>query len=198
MGSPHKRRIAPTQVRRRLLKPTTVLRLARRRHFGSPMMKHVVYPLLLAACASLAALNASAEDARYVMGFGAQAGALLPHSYSYGKPPVTTEVFTMRVPLMDTQIKRIFVDSELTVQTATLTVSRVHAERAYASLSDCTAARDIVEAKLSTVMTESFAGRDPVWQHRSVDGKTVGGVTCRVERYLPYPTLVLDLSAAPL
>ena len=69
MGSPHKRRIAPTQVRRRLLKPTTVLRLARRRHFGSAMMKHVVYPLLLAACASMAALNASAEDARYVMGF---------------------------------------------------------------------------------------------------------------------------------
>ncbi|MSQ68669.1 MAG: hypothetical protein EXR83_10820 [Gammaproteobacteria bacterium] len=161
------------------------------------MTKHAVKKLLVAACASLVAFNASAEDARFVLGFGAQAGAPLPHSYSYGKPPLDPAVFKMRVPLVDPQIKRIFVDSELTVEAATLTVTRVHNERAYTSLSDCTAARDVVEKKLAALMTEPFVGRDPVWQHRSADGHTVGGIACRTERYLPYPTLVFDLSATP-
>lgn len=137
------------------------------------------------------------EDARYVLRFGAQAGAPLPHSYSCGELPQDAATLQMRVPVVDASLRSVLADTELTVDTASNLVTRVHAERAYASLNDCNAGRDILKAKLAELMPVPLATEDRGWQFQSSDGKSVGGVVCRLERYLPYPVLVFDMSAAP-
>lgn len=152
---------------------------------------------LLLAGAVLASVAASAQDARFVLTFGAEANAPLPHAYSYGKPPVDEQTLLMRVPLVDPAIKPILPDVELTIDLPTNLVRRVHAERAYLSLNDCTAAKAVLDGKLAPLMANPYTGTGPWWQVQSADGKSVGGALCRTERYLPYPILIFDMSAAP-
>ena len=154
-------------------------------------------PALAGVLLALATSSTWAEDARFVLSFGAQAGALLPHSYSYGKLPQATATLSMRVPVVDAKLRGVLADTELTVDTASNLVTRVHAERAYTSLNDCTAGRDVLKAKLAELMPTPLAAEDRGWQFQAADGKSVGGAVCRLERYLPYPVLVFDMSAAP-
>jgi hypothetical protein len=138
---------------------------------------------------------AQAQDASMVLAFGAEPGAPLPHAYSYGAAPTTDETFTMRVPIFEREVAPVFADSELTIETATKIVKRVHIERAFKSLTDCSAAKAIVEKKLAASMPTPYTGTNPAWQYAK--GQAVGGIECVMGRHLPYPILTLDLAAAP-
>lgn len=149
------------------------------------------------AGALLGAGTAFAQDARFVLAFGAEANAPLPHAYSYGQPPAGEKTLVMRVPLVDPALKPILTDVELTLDLEGNVVRRVHAERAYLSLDECTAAKATIDGKLAPLMPAPYTGSEAWWQYQSADGKSLGGALCRTERYLPYPVLVFDLSAVP-
>lgn len=151
--------------------------------------------LFLLATSLVLAAPARAQDAAMVLAFGAEPGAPLPHAYSYGAAPTTDETFTMRVPIFEREVAPVFADSELTIETATKIVKRVHVERAFKSLTDCTAAKAIVEKKLAASMPSPYTGSNPAWQYAK--GATVGGIGCVMGRHLPYPILTLDLAVAP-
>ena len=155
------------------------------------------YGLATIALASLPLVAAHAQDARFVLGFGAEPAAPLPHAYSYGKPPEGASTLTLRVPLTDAKLMPLLDDVELTLDVARNVVTRVHNERAYKSVMDCTTVRKVVEEKLAELMPKPYTGGDPVWQHQTESGSAVGGVVCRTERWLPYPVLILDLSETP-
>ena len=138
-----------------------------------------------------------AQDASFVLGLGAEPGAVLPHAYSYGKPPAGVSPLTLRVPLTDKKLAPLLQDVELTVDVERNIVTRVHNERAYKSVMDCTNVRKAVEEKLAELMPKPYTGADAVWQHQTESGSAVGGVVCRTERWLPYPVLILDLSETP-
>ena len=148
---------------------------------------------LALACVSVSSV---AENALLVLPFGAEPGAPLTHAYDYGAPPVPEGHYTMRVPSVDAEVSRIFPDIEITIASPSKTVMRTHAERAYRALADCSAALRTVQAKLRAALPSPYAGSDPAWQFKSADGRVVGGVNCRVERYLPYPILIFDLTTA--
>ena len=152
---------------------------------------------LTAALSVMAAATVEAQDARFVLGFGAEPGAVLPHAYSYGKPPEGANTLTLRVPLTDAKLTPLLQDVELTVDVERNIVTRVHNERAYKSVMDCTNVRKVVEEKLAELMPKPYTGADTVWQHQTESGSAVGGVVCRTERWLPYPVLILDLSETP-
>ena len=137
-----------------------------------------------------------AENATLVLPFGAEPGAPLTHAYDYGAPPVPEGHYTMRVPSVDATIAPIFPDLEITIAAPSKTVVRTHAERAYSALAECSAAAKTVQAKLQAALPSPYAGSNPAWQFQSADGRVVGGVNCRVERYLPYPILIFDLTTA--
>lgn len=157
---------------------------------GAPLRRCVTL-----AAALLAAPLAQAQDATMVLAFGAEPGAPLPHSYDYGAPQTTEPSYTMRVPIFDREVAPVFADSELTVDIASKTVQRVHVERAFKSLTECTAAKAIVEKKLAASMPSPYTGPNPAWQY--MKGNAVGGIFCNTARHLAYATLTLDLSAAP-
>ena len=148
---------------------------------------------LALACVSVSSV---AENALLVLPFGAEPGAPLTHAYDYGASPVPEGHYTMRVPSVDAAISRIFPDIEITIAAPSKTVMRTHAERAYSALADCSAALKTVQAKLQAALPSPYAGSNPAWQFQSADGHLVGGVNCRVERYLPYPILIFDLTTA--
>lgn len=154
------------------------------------------YGLAAIALASLPLVAARAQDARFVLGFGAEPGAVLPHAYSYGKPPEGTTL-TMRVPLTDAKLAPLLQDVELTLDLARNIITRVRNERAYKSVMDCTNVRKVVEEKLAELMPKPYTGSDSIWQHQTESGSAVGGVVCRTERWLPYPVLILDMAEAP-
>ena len=155
------------------------------------------YGLAAIALASLPLGSAHAQDARFVLGFGAEPAAPLPHAYSYGKPPEGTTTLTMRVPLTDAKLAPLLQDMELTLDVPRNIITRVHNERAYKSVMDCTVVQKAVEEKLATLMPKPYTGSDSVWQHQTETGSAVGGVVCRTERWLPYPVLILDMAEAP-
>ena len=146
----------------------------------------VVFPVLCGA-----------ENALFVLPFGAEPGAPLTHAYDYGVPPVKAGLYTMRVPSVDSAMMAIFHDIEITIEAPTKTVKRSHAERAYSALEDCAKAAQVVQAQLRKILPSPYAGTGKDWQSQSTDGRVIGGVNCRVERYLPYPILVLDITTAP-
>ena len=148
---------------------------------------------LALACVSVPSV---AENALLVLPFGAEPGVPLTHAYDYGAPPVPEGHYTMRVPSVDAEVSRIFPDIEITIAAPSKTVMRTHAERAYSALADCSAALRTVQAKLQAALPSPYAGANPAWQFQSADGRVVGGVNCRVERYLPYPILIFDLTTA--
>jgi hypothetical protein len=150
----------------------------------------------IAAALALAGV-AHAENAAFVIPFGGEPGAPLAHAYDYGKPPITTGTYAMRVPSVDTAVQSVFPDVELTIDATTKTVLRSHAERAYRALTECTAALQTVQPKLAVALPQPYTGTDPAWQAQSADGKVIGGAYCRTERYLPFPILILDLTTPP-
>ncbi len=150
---------------------------------------------LTLSVALLATPQAQAQDATMVLAFGAEPGAPLPHSYDYGAPQTAASTYTMRVPIFDRDVAPVFADSELTVDIAAKTVQRVHTERAFKSLTECNAAKGIVEKKLAAAMPTPYTGGEPTWQYAK--GQAVGGVWCNSARHLPYAILTLDLAIAP-
>ena len=164
------------------------------------MNKSAFNPAPLRRCLTLTAAllavpPAEAQDATMVLAFGAEPGAPLPHSYDYGAPQTSEPTYTMRVPIFDRDVAPVFADSELTVDIATKTVRRVHIERAFKSLTECTAAKGIVEKKLAAAMPTPYTGGEPTWQYAK--GQAVGGIWCNSARHLPYAILTLDLGLAP-
>ncbi len=138
-----------------------------------------------------------AQDARLVLAFGAEPGAALPHAYDYGAPPAASTTYTMRVPLFDPQVLPIFVDGEMTIDSATKIVQRVRLERAMKTLADCNAAKSVLDVKIAAAMPTPYTGPNPAWQYQNEKASAVGGAQCRTERYLPYVILTVDLSVPP-
>ena len=149
----------------------------------------------LAAAASALAVPAQAQNAAFVLSFGGEPGTPLAHAYDYGGSPEGVTSFALRVPIVDPTIKTVFVDSELVVDAATRMVKQVHIERAMGTVALCTEAQAVVAKKLAELMPTPYTGTSPLWQYTA--GGVVGGVSCRQERYLPFPILILDLSLAP-
>lgn len=144
-----------------------------------------------------AALGA-AQDASFVLAFGGEPGAPLAHAFNYGAPPSGSDTYSMRVPVFDPKIQPILWDSELLIDAKTKIVQRVHAERAMKTIADCTAAKEVLDAKLASVFKVPYTGSDPRWQYMSEKGTGVGGTQCYTARHLPYVTLILDLSIPPM
>lgn len=139
----------------------------------------------------------AADNALFIIPFGAEPGAPLTHAYDYGVPPVKEGPYTMRVPSVDSIIMPIFADVELTIEAPHKTAKRSHAERAYRELSECTKASKVIQGKLNAALPGTYTGSDPAYQFQSADGHVIGGAYCKVERYLPNPILIFDLTVAP-
>ena len=137
-----------------------------------------------------------AENALFVIPFGGEPGALIPHAYDYGAAPFTTGTYAMRIPNVDSEVSVVFTDTELTIDAKTKVVTRIHAERAYRAVGECETAKNALLPKLASALPAPYASGSPQWRYQSADGTQVGGVYCKGERYLPYPTLILDLTTA--
>ncbi|MGE0338027.1 MAG: hypothetical protein AB7Q76_22235 [Gammaproteobacteria bacterium] len=151
-------------------------------------------PALLCAWAG----PAPAENALFVIPFGGEPGAPLPHAYDYGAAPASDGQYTLRVPSVDPAMQPVLPDVELTVDAASKIVSRVAASRAYRALDECTAAQKIVRGKLEKALPHPAAGDDERWQFQSADGKVVGGAYCQLARHLPFPTLQVEITQVPV
>lgn len=155
--------------------------------------KRVSFVALAALALSVQTPRASAENSGFVIAFGGEPGAPLTHSYDYGVPDGDAPSFTMRIPSIDVEVQPVLADVELTVAKAGKIVQRVHAERAYRSLNECTAARDLLAKKITALLPAAYAGANSGWQQQSADGKVGGGASCLTPRHLPFATLVFDL-----
>jgi hypothetical protein len=142
--------------------------------------------------------GAHAENGLFVLPFGGEPGAPLPHAYDYGKPPMQEGAYLIRVPSVTPEVATVFSDVELTIDAATKTVLHSRAKRAYRSLTECTAALNVVLPKLRLALPDTYSGANPQWQHQSADGTRVGGIYCHQERHLPFPILTLELTVAPV
>ncbi len=152
---------------------------------------------LLGLVAACVVGPAHAENAFFVIPFGGEPGAPLAHSYDYGKAPEFASTYTMRIPSVDPEIATVLPDVELTIDPSNKIVQRVFAARAYRALTECNAAREIVQQKLTKALPAPFTGTGEAWQYQSPDGKVVGGAYCMTARYLPFPTLTVELVLAP-
>lgn len=155
------------------------------------------------AAAAVAALSialsapVAAQDASFVLAFGGEPGAPLAHAYNYGAPPTGSDTYTMRVPVLDPKVVPILYDSELAIDAKTKIVQRVHAERALKTIAECTAAKELLDAKIAAVFKVPYTGSDPRWQYTNENGTGVGGTQCYTARHLPFVTLIVDLSVPP-
>jgi len=134
---------------------------------------------------------AQAENTALMLAFGGEPGAPLQHAYSYGAPATEAPTYTLRIRAVDPQVESIFYDTQLTISNPERIVQQIIAERAFAALSSCEPAREIIMEKLSTALTREYTGADPRWQRQSEDGGIVGGVVCESLRYYPMPVLRL-------
>lgn len=139
----------------------------------------------------------AAQDASFVLAFGGEPGAPLAHAYNYGAPPAGPDTYTMRVPVLDPKVAPILYDSELRIDAQTKIVQRVHAERALKTIADCTAAKEVLDAKIAAVFKVPYTGSDPRWQYTNEKNTGVGGTQCYAARHLPFVTLIVDLSVPP-
>lgn len=139
--------------------------------------------------------HGATENPQFVLAFGGQPGLPLTHSYDYGLPAKVEPFYTMRIPIVDKVVNAIFHDTEMRILREGKIVDFIHAERAFASLADCTAARDALDRKLQTLLPTPYTAAKP-WEHRSEDGVTLGAAWCESERQLPNPILHLELTRA--
>ena len=139
---------------------------------------------------------AFAENPQFVLAFGGQPGLPLTHAYDYGLPATPDPVYTMRIPIVDKVINAVFHDTELRVLREGKMVDFIHAERAFTSIAECTAARDAIDKKLKELMPVNFTGGIPPWDRQTADGVTLGAAWCQVERQLPYPILHFEMTRA--
>ena len=126
-------------------------------------MKQVVRCVSLLILSHVSTLWA-ADNALFIIPFGAEPGAPLTHAYDYGVPPVKEGAYTMRVPSVDSIIVPIFADVELTIVAPNKTVKRSRAERAYRELSECTKASQVILEKLKSALPSTYTGSDAAYQ----------------------------------
>ena len=151
-----------------------------------PFSRVLAIPLLWVATA------VQAENSAFVLPFGGEPGAPLPHAYDYGKVPVAEGSFVMRIPAVDPEVAGVLHDTEMVVGAADKTVREIHAARAFRATAACEAGQKILAGKLARVLPAPFTGKGP-WQYQSTDGAIVGGAWCHTARHLPFTTLFLDL-----
>jgi hypothetical protein len=152
----------------------------------------MIFPRTLLLPILLLAGGAHAENSAFVLPFGGEPGAPLPHAYDYGKIPVTEGNFVMRIPAVDTEVASVLHDTEMVVGATDKLVREIHAARAFRAIAECEAGQKILEGKLARVLPTPFTGEGP-WQFQSADGAVVGGAWCHTARHLPFTTLFLDL-----
>ena len=140
----------------------------------------------------LLAGGAHAENSAFVLPFGGEPGASLPHAYDYGKIPVSEGNFVMRIPAVDTEVASVLHDTEMVVGAADKLVREIHAARAFRAMAECEAGQKVLAGKLARVLPAPFTG-EGLWQYQSADGAVVGGAWCHTARHLPFTTLFLDL-----
>lgn len=146
--------------------------------------------VLLVAC--LCAGANAAENAALTLGFGGDPGSPLAHAYSYGLPETADPTYTLRIPVVNPEIRSVFYDTVLTVSNPGKIVQRVSASRAYRALTDCDADRAIIAEKLATALPREAVGEER-WQRQSADGRVVARAVCENLRHEPVPVLNFEL-----
>ena len=134
----------------------------------------------------------SAENATLTLAFGGDPGSPLAHAYSYGLPETTEPTYTLRVPVVNPEIRTVFYDTVLTVSNPGKIIQRVRASRAFRSLAECNAAREIIAGKLAVALPNETAA-DERWQRQSADGRVLARSVCESLRHEPVPVLNFEL-----
>lgn len=138
-------------------------------------------------------VNASAAgNAALMLAFGGDPGSPLAHAYSYGLPETAEPTYTLRIPVLNPDIRGVFYDTVLTVSNPEKIVQRVSASRAYRSRDECETARKIIADKLATALPLETVG-DERWQRHSADGRVLARATCENLRHEPVPVLNFEL-----
>jgi len=152
---------------------------------------------VVALGALLAAPPGYAENTVITLAFGGDPGSALAHAYSYGLPETDDPRYTLRVPVVDLDIKTVFHDTELTISNPEKIVQGVTASRAYATLADCDKAREVLAAKIVVALPRDYAGADAAWQRQSADGRVAARAVCESPRHYPMPVLRFELTLLP-
>lgn len=147
---------------------------------------------VVALALSLFAAATWGENAGFVLPFGGEPGAALPHAYDYGKAPQTEGAYAMRIPNVDPEVAKVLHDTELWVDAREKRVLAVRAARAFRASGECELGQKVLAAKVARVLPAPFTGQGP-WQYQADDGSVVGGAWCHTARHLPFTTLYLDL-----
>ena len=134
----------------------------------------------------------AAENAALTLIFGGDPGSPLAHAYSYGLPETADPNYTVRIPVINPEIRTVFYDTVLTVSNPEKIIQRVSASRAYRSLAECDAAREIVADKLAAALPRETVGEER-WQRQSADGRVVARAVCENLRHEPVPVLNFEL-----
>lgn len=134
-----------------------------------------------------------AENTLLIRAFGGDPGSPLAHAYDYGIPRDEGPTYTVRIPVFDADIAKVFYDTVLTVTIPDKIVHRVTAARAYRTLMRCNEARATVVEKLAKGLPRGAVAGTDDWQGQSSDGDVIGRIVCRHRRHDPMPVLALTI-----
>jgi len=151
--------------------------------------------LLLFTCLWLPELHAG--NPVLDLTFGGDPGSPLQHAYNYGLPESGEPTYTLRIPMIDKDIKTVFYDTVLTISNPGKIVQRVTAERAFRTLTDCEKAREVVTVKFNKALPRDNVTADSRWQRQSADGTVVGRLACESLRHYPLPVLRFEIARTP-
>lgn len=135
----------------------------------------------------------AAGNAALTLTFGGDPGSPLAHAYSYGLPETSEPTYELRIPVVNPAVREVFHDTVLTVSNPEKIVQRVSARRAYRSLAECEAAREIIADTLATALPGDVTD-DEHWQRQSADGRVLARAVCESLRHEPVPVLNFELS----
>lgn len=137
--------------------------------------------------------QAAADNTALINAFGGDPGSPLPYAYDNGVPVAMGETYTLRIPVINTDIKNIFYDTVVDVAVSDKVVYRITAARAYRTLGYCNKAREIISVHLAVGLPFAVTVDPDEWQRQSADGKVVGRVRCSRRRHDPMPVLTLTI-----
>jgi hypothetical protein len=152
---------------------------------------------MLCSLLQCASQTPAAENAALIQMFGGDPGSALPHAYSYGVPADTSTLYTLRIAVIDKEIRNIFYDTELSIALDGKIVRNISASRAFRTLKSCGEAREVIFSKLAVGLTKIVLSDVASWQLESEDGETRGSVFCEQIRHFPMPVLRLTIGQAP-
>jgi hypothetical protein len=137
--------------------------------------------------------QATAENARLTLMFGGTPGSPLTYAYNDGAPTQEDPNYTLRIEVIDLEIKKVFYDTILSVTLPDKIIQSVTAARAYRTLRDCNEARAAILDKLAEALPRAGVG-DAEWQRQSADGTVVGRAVCEQRHHYPMPVLRLTIA----